>query len=649
MPGRLDSSFDSRALCAPVAVVVFVLLAGLCDCVAVGRFTDTFLPPGIDPTRSWGERGDWSAVHGYEDNWRTALLRRATARLPDAAVVAAVIFAAHALLWTGVYSVGRALFAGSAWVALLGVVLVRIGPDLFDTNLLCAESPARMAAIGLAFWSIALTVRRRWVTACCAGGLIAHFSPTVACWFGQFIGVALFALNHERGWRRSAIGAACFLALSAGPLVRFLVGEILPDSPLPDKATLGLHFLADRTLSPFAVPLGSYVCLAVYLAMAFEWMKPHFRRATSPVAIIFFLIGMAGWAIEILFVGIVPVERAARFGLQAMRAFWLLWIPLYYAPVLAADVRNAWRAGRLWPAIWRGMIFSLPVLWCAWTLVERRLRAPRWNLALVILMLGLLALTVFVLPHDDQFAVRRITGPVFAVGLALLALAGTSTVWLVGRRNEARRAAGAIGLALVAFGVCFAAVAGDSAALAFAQAAQEMKRHAAWSAICHSEVVTASAPDSKWSVPWRPRQFRRWTGRAVLVNRYEMPPQVDGRLEWFRRYLETHEWPGAPPARQTPRSAETLERQLPAYRPYFGFGAVRFAGPSGDRLMLSPSSIREYGLHYAICERGMPPQSPGGGPLPPALVERIFAHGPFEVYKINAPGNGVDRGSRPIP
>lgn len=630
MSASPHSTTDSAVPAVAGVLAALILAVGVWDCLVVGRLCDTFLAPTIDASRAWGELGDWSAAQCYSEDWKTAALRWASGWLPDAVVVAAVVFAVHALLWTGVYYVGRALFRGSPWVAVLGVVLVRVCPDLFQVDLLGIESPSRMAAIALAFWSIGLTIRRRWVTACCAGGFIAHFSPTVACWFVQFIVAAMFCLNHERGWRRSSVGAACFLAIAAGPLVRFLVGEIVPDSPLPDDAMLGLHFFADPALSPLSVPLWCYVCLVVYLAMAFEWMKPHFRRDTTPVAIIFFLIGMAGLLIEIVFVGVVPVERAARFEISNMRAFWLLWIPIFYAPVLAEEIRIAWRSGWLWPAVLRGMLFSLPVAWSTLTLLDRLRRPPRWSVALVGLMLVLLGLSAFVFPRGEQ----PVAGPLYVlvVAVAVSIAARVSSFFAAG--GQIQRAAASLSLAAMAFAVCAAVFAGGSARRALLRVRRTVKQTAAWKDVCRSTAVRESPADSKWSVPWRPRQFRRLTGRAVLVNRSEIPREANRRFEWFQRYAETHGWEWAPGESHGAGDPETLQGRLRDNRRGLGPGGRWNRETSEDWLVVSRAAVQSYGVRYAVCRRGRRPQRQDGERSQGISVERISSEGPFEVYRI---------------
>ena len=630
MPVRMTNDTGSR--CALGVLAAFALAVGLCDCLSVVLLRDTFLPPSTEIGRAWSELGDWSAVQCYAGDWRVALLRWAGSRLPDGAVVTLGVLVIHALLWGGVYCVGRALFGGSPWVAVLAVVLVRIAPDLFQVHLLSAQDPSRMTAVALAFWSLGLTIHQRWVAACCLAGLAGHFSPIVACWLAQFVVVAMFSLNRQWGWRRSLVGMACFLAIAGGPLVRFLVGEIAPAVRLPSNAMLGLHLFTDPSLSPFSVPLWSNVCLVVYLAMAFVWMKRHFNRRTTPVALIFFLIGLAGLLLEIIFVGLVPIERAARFELQTMRGFWLFWIAILYAPELADEIRASWQKGKAWRAIFRGLTFSLPVVWSALTLIERLRRPPRWSRVLVVLMLVLLALAAFVFPHGE----RPVGEPILAVAIAVAVVVVAGATALVGRERTAFGLARSVTGATVAFALVLAILDGGTVARAFSETRRVVARCRAWSEACRW-VAEHSPADSKWSIPWRPRQFRRWTGRAVLVNRDEVPRDPRRRLGWFEKYAETHGWAGGLDVRHLPSPVrESLAQRLNAYRRSFLLGVARRPAMSPDWLVISPVLVQTYGVRYAVCDRDRPPRRQEGWTSSTERLQHLHTEGPFEIYRIDS-------------
>lgn len=616
---------------ALVALALFILAIGLWDYVALSYQGDTFLPPSLAGGERWVQLGDWSVVQCYPSDWKTAVLGWACRYLPESVLVALTVFLTHALLWSGIFYFERALFGDSPWVALLGVVLVRICPDLFQVHLLSLQSPSRVMAVALAFWSVGLAIRRRWVVACCAAGLIAHFSATVACWFAQFIVVTLLCLNYEWGWRKSLTGAACFLVLAAGPLVRFLIEDIVAPSPLPSDAMIGLHFFADPTLSPFSVPLWANVCLVVYLAMAFVWLKRHFNRRTTPIAIIFFLLGLAGILLEIMFVGLIPIERAARFELPNMRAFWLLWIAAFCAPALADEIRTSWEKRRIWRPTFRAIAFSLPVVWSALTLVERLVQPPRWNRVIVFLMLGLLVLTAFVLVHGEQ----PIAEPLFAFAIAMVAAVVVTAVALVRRKDGFPHLAFSLWGAIAAFALVFWILYGRTLAHAISNAREIADRNASWTLACQW-VARHSPAGSTWSVPWRPRQFRQRTGRAVLINRDEVPWDPSRRFEWFQMYAETHGWPGGATLQPASSSGgEKIIEWLREYRRSFLLGAARRPRASRDWLVCSSVLPRGYGVTYAICDQNSPPQLVQEHD--PVSLEPLGAGGSFLLYKISLP------------
>jgi len=626
MPIRPTTSPASRRVLG--LLTLFVLAVGMWDYLAISFLGDTILSPLRDGGQVWVKLGDWSAIQCYADNWQTALLRWTSNHVSDAVLTAVIVLALHGLLWSGIYYFSHALFGGALWVALLAVALVRISPDLFQVHLLSAQSPSRLAAIALAFWSSGLTVRRRWVTACCAAGLIAHFSPTVACWFVQFILVTLFCLNHEWGWRKSLIGAACFLAIAGGPLVEFLVEDVIPGAPIPNSASdamVGLHFFADPTLSPFSVPLWAYVCLVVYLAMAFVWLKQHFSRRRTPVVIIFFLLGLAGLLLDVIFVGVIPIERAARFELQTMRAFWFLWIAVFYAPQLADEIGVLWEKGKAWWPIFRGLSFSLPLVWSGITLLERLYHPPRWNRVVVFPMVLLLFLTIH--PGD-----RPIAEPVYALVIATAIAAVATVAALVGRVRGASNLARATAIAASLFAVSLLFLDRATLGHAFSESRRIMARDTDWAEACRW-VAENSPADSTWSVPWRPRQFRLWTGRAVLINRNEAPSDPSRRFEWFQMYAETHEWPnGVGALSLSLPGGERIIEWLREYRRRFLVGAAQSAQARSDRLVCASALPQGYRVHYAICERELPPllvQDHGN-----IRLERLHTVGPFELYRI---------------
>jgi len=628
------------------SAVVFVLLAAFILAVALADYgliensSDTFLPPEkVAATNTdTPAPSDWSLEHCYERDWKSRLLARAGKVFSDAALELGLVLSAHALLWTGVYFAARSLLGGSPWTALLAVALVRIEPDFFGVRLLSARSPSQLAAIGFCFWCVGLTIRRWWVTACCTAGAVALLSPTIGCWFAQFVVVALFTLNHQWGWRRSLAGAACFLAIAGGPLVGFVVSEIFPPAPIADKAMLGLHFFAAPEISPFSVPLWSYACFAVYLGMAFLWMRRCYRRRTTPVAMILFLIGMAGMLVEIVFLGLVPIERAARFDLQNMRAFWPLWIALFYAPMIADEAREAFRrGGAVGRPVFRALTFSMPVVWSVLALVDRFRRPPRWNKLLLASMLVLIALSAFVLPHKP----RSIAGPLYAAAIGAALAAAAFATRFTGLPGMPSRTAFSCAGALAGFVLLFCALEGRALTAALSEAALNHKLAASWTKTCEW-IAKNSPPGSKWAVDRRPRRFRRSTKRAVLVNRAEIPHQANRRFEWFEMYAATHTWTGPlAPERSSPPPAERLVERLDAYRRGFLAGAARRARPSAFRLKVTVDLIKKYHVGYAVCEKGLAPVVGGSG-RPAAAVERIYENEGFEVYKIS-PANAESR------
>jgi len=611
-------------------LVVFALLMALCDGVEVFRLGDTFLTPLPPGGRDWSELRDWSAAQCYEANWRTALLAWAGRYLPDAVMIVAVVLFAHGLLWSGIYFFGRAVWQGSPWVALLGVALVRVAPDLFHVHLLSGREPSRLIAVGLAFWSSGFLIRRRWVAACCAAALEAHFSPTVACWFAQFIFVALFCLNYEWGWRKSMIGVGAFLVIAAGPMVRFLVEVIVPDAPIPGDAMMGLHFLAEPTLSPFSVPLWSYLCLVVYLAMSFVWLKRHYSRQTIPVLSIFFLIGTAGLMLQVLFVGLIPVERAARFELHTMLAFWFLWIAVFYAPEVADEIRRSWQKGTAWRPVFYALAFSMPVVWTAATLLDRWRRPPRWSRVVVVLALLLLVLTAFVLPGGD----RPVAGQIHALAIAAAVLIVAALTALARQTREAANLARAMAGALAVFVALFLVLDGAAATRAFSETRGVLSRDADWAAACRW-IAKTLPDDSVWSVAWRPRQFRRWTGRAVLVNHEEIPQDPSRRFEWFERYVQTHGWPGGDKAQQAQeRGSTALVDYLRDYRRWAASGRMSFRR-SLDWLVVSPALPMTYGVRYALCDRIQPPRlTQADGSVLLDRTDFLASEAHFLIYKV---------------
>jgi len=617
-----------RRLCGVLGLLsVFILAAGLWDYFTVSLLTDTILPPSLAGEAAWVKRGDWSAIQCYEINWSTVLVRWAGSHVSDAVLVAAIVLLTHGLLWSGVYAFGRALLGGSPWIALLAVALVRISPDLFQVHLLSAQAPSRLVAVGLAFWSSALTIRRRWVEACCLAGLIAHFSPTVACWFAQFIIVTMFCLNYEWGWRKSLIGAACFLAIAGKPLVMFLIEGVAPDAPIRSEAMVGLHMFADPSLSPFSVGVWAYVCLVVYLAMAFVWLKRYFSRTRTPVATIFFLLGLGGVLLDVIFVGIIPVERAARFQLHNLRAFWFLWIAVFYAPALADELMAASPKGTAWWPVFRGLCYSMPLVWSGVTLLDRLHQPPRWNRAIVFLMMALLFFTV---TASD----RPIAEPSCALVVGLAALAAAAMRAALGGGRNAAKSARAMVVATAVFAILFLSLDGGALARAVSQTRRVLSRNSDWAAACRW-IAEQSPADSVWAAPWRPRQFRCWTGRAVLVNRAEVPDDPSRRFEWFLMYAETHQWPhGVATPLTASHGGERWIEWLSEYRCRFVFGERQTPQPRPDRLVVSSALPQGYGVRYVVCDRDSLPQlAPGYGSV---MLEPLHVSGPFELYQIRS-------------
>ncbi len=602
--GQAQSRSEARRTLAILALFILVVVAA--DSLAVLTFHDSVLPPVRPGEAAVSERADWSAQQCYPRSWKTLATGWASRFFSDTVITILIVFFCHVLLWTGVYHAGRAIFPATPWSALLGVFLVRVAPDLFGVDLLSAREPSRLAAAGLCFWSLGLTVRRRWIEACCAAGLTAHLSPTAACWFGQFIVVALVCLNYEWGWKKSLAGAVCFFLISVGPLTQFFLNEVMPDPPLAAEAMLGLHFISDPTLSPFSPPLWAYVCLTVYLAMSFVWLKRHYDRRTIPVAVIFYLIGMAGLLLEIFFTGLVPVERAVRFELSNQRAFWFLWIGIFYAPELSAQIQRAWATGGLWRPMLRGLLFSVPVGWSALTLIERWFAAPRWNRAVAATMLVLLVLTALVLPQREGSGVS-VAGLAAGAILLVATIAGWASS---GGRLPPKLPAGALAatgiFAVAVFGLCT-----NSLSHRLAEARRNIALRADWEKVCRWAAAN-SPSDSMWLVDWQPRRFRRMTGRAVGVNRGEIPSSPEGRWEWFQRYWEFYGRAepkmvlSAPAISPRGRGGEKLQervRYLEGVRTSFLLGAKYWLPAVEQWRVSSFSSVMQYDIDYVVVHR----------------------------------------------
>jgi len=623
MPNHTPSSSDTRA--ALLALAAFILAMAAWDWMRISFVDDTILPPTL-LDRPWAALGDWSAVHVYADAWPAALLRALARWSAVGAIAALSVLAIHALLWSGVYYAAGALLAGGPWLPLLAVALVRTMPDLFGVRLLAATPPDRALAVALAFWSVGLAIQRRWILACLVGGLMAHVSVTMALWFAQFLFVIVFCLNYEWGWRTSLAGAVAFLALATGPLVRFLLGELIPDAPLPDRAMLGVHFFADPRLSPFNQPLWAIVCLIVYVAIGYVWLKQYFNRQTYPVVVILSLIGCAGWLLEIVFVGLIPIERAVRFELPNARAFWLLWFPVFYAPALGERLRASWRgSGKVWPLL-SALTFSVPVAWSALQLIERLRQPPRWRLPLVVALLGLLIVTAFVLPH----APLSIIEPLFTLAIALACLPILAGVWAAQRTRQAARTVGALAAALVLFAALGALLHGrDLAALH-----EVPERHRAWNAALQW-IESRTPPDAKWAIPARPRAFRLATGRPVLVNAGEIPREPQARVEWFERFVDTHTWRGAPHLGvPPPTDREAIARALADYAASFLFGGVGPSPAAHNQVVPSHKLVASYGARYLLLHQDAwsPPRA--GEPAAALVLERLHQTGPFLIVQI---------------
>ncbi|MCX8038399.1 MAG: hypothetical protein N3D11_15340 [Candidatus Sumerlaeia bacterium] len=585
---------------------LFILVVAAADSLMVLTVHDTFLPPVRPGEVAVSDTADWSAQQCYPRSWKTVAAGWAGRFFSDTTVTVLVVVFCHALLWAGVYHAGRAIFPVSPWSALLGVLLVRMAPDLFGVDLLSAKEPSRLAAIALCFWSVGLTVRRRWVEACCVAGLTAHLLPTVACWFGQFIVVALVCLNYEWGWKKSLAGAGCFFLISVRPLTQFFLSEILPDPPIAAEAMMGLHFFSDPALSPFFPPLWAYVCLTVYLAMSFVWLKSHYDRRTIPVVIIFYLIGMAGLLLEVFFVGLVPVERAVRFELSHQRAFWFLWIAVFYSPELAGQIQRAWTSGGLWRPLLRGLLFSMQVGWSALTLVERWFTAPRWNRAVVAAMLALLVLTVWILPQREG-PVVSFAGLAVAAVLPFLAVAAGASRRATFPSKLPAHVLAATGL----FAFAILGFHGDSLRHHLADLRRNAALRADWQEVW-GWAAAHSPADSTWLVNWQPRRFRRATGRAIGVNRSEVPASPADRWEWFQRYCDVYGRPlptqarspyPVPPCGQEREEPQEMIRYLEGLRTSFLLGAKHWLSVFEERPVGSFFSAAQYDIDYVVVAR----------------------------------------------
>lgn len=611
-------------------LLVFAVVSGLVDLFHIHTFHDSILPPAVYSQVNWTQLDDWSAENTYPTGWKSAALSQIGRLVSPAILTVMIVIPLHLLLWSGVFHAGDKLFRRSPWVALLGVAMVRIMPDLFQVDILSARVPSRLAAVGLVFWSMGFLVSGGWIRSCMLAALVTHFSPTVGIWYLQVMVVGLVCYDFGHGWRRSAIGAAVYLAIAAVPLTWFFVERIWPDPPIPPVAMIGLHFFADPLLSPFVIPLWAVVCLVVYVAMAFVWMKACYSRKTSPLTVMLLIFGFMGMLVEIVFVGLVPVERAARFELQDVRALWILWLALVYAPVLADEIGAAWRRQSLWRPVLRGMVFSLPVIWAATTLVERFFRPPKWNRILLGIVLVMLIGLAFFLPHA-----LRPTGQAFwAIGIVLSISLASGVAGHFGRTSAARGIARAAALGAAAFLVVFALTEGTTVADTVAEVRRVNARGKAWTETCRW--VRGNTPSThKWAVPWRPRDFRRRTDRPVLVNRTEVPSDPSRRYEWFQRYAQTHAWEEGPALYGPSLSRDRIIRQLGTYRASFLMGASRRPRTPEDSLLISAALVRMAGVDHAIVDADSPVTRLDEGSSPTLSLKLEHTAPPFSVYAIH--------------
>jgi hypothetical protein len=627
MSNRSPSQSESwRAL---LVLALFIGVMALWDWTRISFLTDSILPPTLTPGRDWELLGDWSAAHAYDDNWQVATVRLLDRLLPDPALLAVIVLLIHALLWGGVFFAARALWTGSPWIAVLAVFLVRIMPDLFSVQLLSLDAPSRAMAVALAFWSVGLTIQRRWIAACLVAGILAHFSPSIAFWFAQFLIVIVFALNYEWGWQRSFVGSMPFLLVAGGPLVRFLIAEIAPDPPIPPDAMLGLHFFANPALSPFATPLAANACMVVYLAMAFTHLKHYFNRQTAPVIVVMFLIGFAGYVLEIAFIGLVPVERAARFEIHNLRGFWLLWMAIFHAPDLAERIRVAWQGRLLARAVGRVLLFSLPVAWSAFTLIERLVAPPRWNAAVALAMLALVLLTAFVLPHESL----PIDGAYFALAIAARLIPAAAIAWPVRRDVRLARAAKALLVGAAGLATLIAVLHGAATLRAVADARQAARDYPRWEDSV-AWIRAHTPPGALWAVRERPRAFRRATGRPILVNRHEIPRDPDSRYEWFQIYIETHHWVGGPDIEYADSAnPEAFVQKLRLYRRSFADGISAQVRSFRDWLAISRVLVLTYPVDFALLRESDLPYPRRSDATVPWRI--IHAQGPYRIVQLH--------------
>lgn len=166
-------------------------------------------------------------------------------------------------------------------------------------------------------------------------------------------------------------------------------------------------------------------------------------------------------------------------------------------------------------------------------------------------------------------------------------------------------------------------------------------RDKAWRIVVQSRAVSESPAESKWSVPWRPRQFRRLTGRSVVAGRSEAPREVNRRFQWFRRYAQTHGWSGPLETAAASRNLVTIEEALRRHRRGYWRGVGRLPKPSPDWLVVSPSVVRSQDLRFAICDRERSLRVMDEASSETVVVRRLASEGPFEVLEMETvPGGG---------
>jgi hypothetical protein len=624
------SPTERTSLPVLLILAVFAVAMAIWDLGEIHAFHDTFLPP---PFRhgGWEGTGDWSAVHSYPDDWKLILTSRMTGALGNPATEVLVVLGAHLLLWSGIYFAARALCGGSAWVALLAVALARIVPDLYQIDLLSAAHPARLIAVALLFWTMGLLIREQWMLGCCLAGAVVHFSPTLGIWFVQVLLIALIGYEHERGWRKPLIGTVEFLIIAAVPISRFLLNEIRPEPPIDGHAMLGVHFFAEPQLSPFYMPPWVAVCTVLYVAMTLVWMKRHFRRKTYPPVVVLFIIAWTALIIELLFLGMIPAERTVRFRLHEVRAHWLVWVGIVFAPELARLFGEARKTGRAWQTVLRGLVFSLPIVWAFTTLIERFHKPPRWNILVTAGLLILLVVTIAGFPLGN----RPIAEGFFAamIGLAVLIVLGAKAL-VTGIDRSSWLTPFRMGLGL--FLLFFALINGSATVRSFEKANEGLAQTKQWRALCRwVRDATPSELRAKWAIDKRPRDFRRRTQRPVLVNRVEIPPNSQRRLEWFLRFMETHccsEEPDCPIDRAL--SPEKMEKPLREFADSFLFWREPPLRAPETALLVSATLVRKYNTEHAVLD------SEGGGvcwPLDGAAsitLRQLHAAGTLSAYQI---------------